>query len=321
MNQRRNADECRMRDSSVPRSDRCQLFISHFSIHSNFNSLICALASMLLPHLLSRRRHASRGGRLSGRDHEPFRPALRARGQQRVARRAPSRRGSIALYVISDYPAARFHDGANGARGERAWPRVGPGDARRLGELLRPAGRVSPIAAGRGAAGHDARPRRPPQLCPALPGPKGGGAPDPRGLALGPAAGDRRLQRLRRRGPSRRRCSRRASSRVRRRAAATSSSPAATPRRCWSSASAGRAARRPWPPTSPRTGSAAWSIGATGGSSRKWPAGSSSSATGTPSSSAICWFGPGAWDVETKVRLASGRAQQTAGGDLPTLLS
>ena len=61
-----------------------------------------------------------------------------------------------ALYVVSDYPAARFGAAAMAHVAARVAARGRPGDARRLGELSRPAGRVSRVAAGRRAAGGDA---------------------------------------------------------------------------------------------------------------------------------------------------------------------
>ena len=95
-------------------------------------------------------------GKLSGRHHDALRPGVRLRAQRRSRRHAAWLPIRTALYVVSDYPAAPFRHG----RHERTWPARssgrGPGDVRRLGELFRPAGRISPIAAGRGLAGGDA---------------------------------------------------------------------------------------------------------------------------------------------------------------------
>ena len=99
-----------------------------------------------------------------------------------------------ALYVVSDYPAATFGPAAMShvARARRAG--CGLGDARRLGEFLRTAGRIPRLAAGRGLAGGDAAKRRSPQLGPAVSDQQEGRASDSRRAAVGPAARHRRFQ-------------------------------------------------------------------------------------------------------------------------------
>ena len=59
---------------------------------------------------------------------------------------------AYAVYVVSDYPAGRFGAAAMAhvAEARRAGRR--PGDAGRLGEFFRPAGGISPVAAGRRVA-------------------------------------------------------------------------------------------------------------------------------------------------------------------------
>ena len=197
---------------------------------------------------------------------------------------------SYAAYVVSDYPAARFGPAAMTHVAEAVLAGRRPGDAGRLGEFFRPTGGIPPVAAGQRVARAHAAKRRSPQLCSALPDPEDGRSSDAGRIALGRAAGNRRLQcadgKARRgdaarsgaiRGPPERR-------RVRVR-------PRPSSGRCWSSASTAGDGRRRWRSTWRRTGSAGWSTGAIGGSSRRWPARRSRSATGTSGFSAICWPG------------------------------
>ena len=176
-----------------------------------------------------------------------------------------------AAYVISDYPAARLGEAAMTAHCSPRGARGRPGDARRLGELSRAAGRVSPVAAGRRSAGDDAVVRRPPQFRPALPDRKGGRPRDPGGSSLGPAAGDRRHQRGDGQARGRNAVGRGRSSPFgsHARQGFPVQLPSAAGPRCWSSAGMARAGRRPWPPTWRRTGSAVSWIGATSASCRR----------------------------------------------------